>query len=100
MRIHCGQHILDSALIANVCIEEYRRKNKRGLVVKLDLGTGFFGDRYDLEAFWGQRCLSTSLLSMLLDVSPRVFFSTSIGLRQGDGLSPFLLWWWIYFSEY
>lgn len=39
---------------------------------------------------WISRCLSTAHFSILLNGTPKGFFSASRGLRQGDPLSPFL----------
>lgn len=32
-----GRYILDSILIANECVEDYRRRKQKGMIAKLDL---------------------------------------------------------------
>jgi hypothetical protein len=39
---------------------------------------------------WIERCISMAHFSVLINDTPSGFFSSSIGVRQGDPLSPFL----------
>lgn len=39
---------------------------------------------------WIKHCVSTTCFSILVNGTPVNFFSSSLGLRQGDPLSPFL----------
>lgn len=99
-----GRQIIDSILIANECIEDYRRRKHRGVVIKLDLEKAH--DKTDWKlldyimartAFgakwrsWMFGCLSLAHLSIIINGSPKGFSRGSRGLRQGDPQFPFFL---------
>lgn len=82
--------------------EKYCRKNRKGWVIKLDLDKAYeqmdfldyimakkgFGSRWKK---WIARCSSSSHFSIIINGTPKGFFPTSHGLRQGDSFSPFLI---------
>lgn len=95
------RNILDSFMIANECVEEYRRKKKRGCVLKLDLEKAFDRTCWDFLDFimakegfgsrrrkWIEGCLSSFRFSIMIKETPQGFFPASRGLRQGDPI-PF-----------
>ncbi|XP_062089071.1 uncharacterized protein LOC133795633 [Humulus lupulus] len=98
-----GRQILDTVLVANEAVEEYRSKGKKGWVFKIDftkaydcVDWGFLDFVLQKKGFgevwrrWMQGCLSSTSFSVFLNGRPRGKFKGSRGLRQGDSLSPFL----------
>ncbi|XP_062109433.1 uncharacterized protein LOC133820653 [Humulus lupulus] len=98
-----GRQILDTVLIANEAVEEYRSKGRKGWVFKIDftksydcVDWGFLDSVMKKKGFgdlwrrWIRGCLSSTSFSIFLNGHPRGKFKGSRGLRQGDSLSPFL----------
>ena len=93
---------MDVVLVANEAIENYKRSNKKGLVVKIDLKKAYDNVCWDFLAFvlqkknfgskwrsWIRDCLTSVSYSILINGRPRGKFSGYKGLRQGGPLSPF-----------
>ena len=97
------RQILDSVLIANECLDSRLKAGVPGVLCKLDMGKAFDHISWDFLMYMLQRCgffeqwrkwilfcISTMKFSILINGSPKDFFRSSRGLRQGDPLSPFL----------
>lgn len=88
------RNILDSILIPNECVEEYRTKKKKRLVLKLDTENSFGRTDWDFLDFtmarksfgsrwqnWIEGCLSSSHFSIMINGTPQGFFQASRSLR-------------------
>ena len=98
-----GRQILDGVLIANECIHSRYKERVPGLICKLDLEKPCDRVEWDFLLYilrsmgfgvqwraWILECLSPASFSIMINGSPKGFFSASRGLCQGDPLSPFL----------
>ncbi|WJZ94813.1 hypothetical protein VitviT2T_013639 [Vitis vinifera] len=98
-----GRQILDAVLIANEAIDSILKNNENGILCKLDIEKAYdnvdwsflltlmqkmgFGEKW---LGWIKWCISTASFSVLINGTPKGFFQSSRGLRQGDPLSPYL----------
>ncbi|KAK3189658.1 hypothetical protein Dsin_029219 [Dipteronia sinensis] len=97
------RQILNGFVVAEEIIHKWKRDKERGLVVKLDFKKAYdsvdhrflvsmmidmgFGSKW---RGWIRSCISSPMLSILVNGSPTPRFRVERGLRQGDPLSPFL----------
>ena len=95
--------ILDSILMANECVDSRVRSGEPGLICKLDLEKAYDHINWDflfymLERFgfgerwkgWIYQCVSMVRFLVLMNGTPKDFFDSSRGVRQGDPLSLLL----------
>ena len=98
-----GRGLLDSILVANGIVEEYRRKKKRLEIVQIDYEKTYDSVNWDflyhmIERMgfcdrwisWIKESLGSSLVLVLVNGSPTKEFAPTRGLRKGDPMTPFL----------
>ena len=99
-----GRQIVDVVLIANEVVDSRLKSNEGGVLCKLDMEKAYdhvkwkflfavlrkmgFGEKW---IKWIEWCISIVKFFVLVNGSPSGFFQSSMGLRQGDPLSPYLL---------
>lgn len=98
-----GRQISDGVLVANEVVKWAELNKKRLLLFKIDFTKAYdclnwefldsilqqmqFGVKWQT---WMRTCLYSASVSILVNGSPTIAFTTERGLHQGDPLSPFL----------
>jgi hypothetical protein len=95
--------MVDSILIANECLDSRVRSGLPGLICKLDIENAYDHVNWDSLLYvlrrmdfgsrwirWMHMCIATVCFSVLINGTLAGFFQSSIGIRQGDPLSPML----------
>ncbi|GFZ09150.1 hypothetical protein Acr_20g0009580 [Actinidia rufa] len=98
-----GRNIQDGILIANEMVDYWKKKKKKGLIIKLDFAKAYDNINWNflfgmikLMGYpqkwiqWIKECVSTARVSVLVNGSPTEEFKMHKGLRQGDPLSLLL----------
>ncbi|KAK4834423.1 hypothetical protein QYF36_022260 [Acer negundo] len=98
-----GRKILDSFVIAEEIINKWKRENEGGVAIKLDFEKAydsidhrFLDDVLSCMGFgvkwrgWIKKCVSSPMLSVLVNGNLTPQFGIQRVLRQRDPLSPFL----------
>jgi hypothetical protein len=98
-----GRQILDLILIANECLDSILRFGEPGVICKMDLKKAYDHVNWDFLLYmlrrcgfggkwcpWIAHCISSVWFSVLVNGSPKSFFNSSRGLRQGDPVSSLL----------
>ena len=94
---------MDAVLIANEIVDEKRQSGEEGVVFKIDFEKAYGHVKWDFvdhvlekKGFsskwrsWMRGCLSSVSYAILVNGNAKGWVKASIGLRQGDPLSPFL----------
>lgn len=97
-----GRQILDSALIANEVVEEYRAQRKKWVVLKIDFAKAYNHVDWDFLDFvfdrrwrtWIRGCLSSINFLIIVNDRPRGKFRGSRGLRHHHFCS--IKWWMLW----
>jgi hypothetical protein len=97
------RQILNSALIANECLDNKLKSEDPGVLCKLDMEKAY--DHVDWSfllyllrrcgfwekwCLWIKHCISSARFSILINGVPSGLFGSSCGIRIGEPLSPFL----------
>lgn len=91
-----GRNIQDGILIANEVVDDWKKRKKKGLILKLDFEKAYdsvnwdflfsmlvnfgFGDRW---ITWMKACVTAARISILVNGFPTSEFNPERGLRQG-----------------
>lgn len=99
----CGRHILDGVLIANEIIDNWKKNNSSGVIIKLDFEKAYdcvnWSFLFKLLALmgcgkrwigWIKSCISSATLAILINGSPSKYVHMEKGLKQGDPIAPLL----------
>ncbi|XP_006590126.1 uncharacterized protein [Glycine max] len=98
-----GRHMLHTVLIANEAVEEAKRNHKPCMVFKVDIERAYDSVSWAFLSYmmrrmgfcskwirWIEGCLTSAMISVLVNGSPTNEFIPHRGLRQGDSLAPLL----------
>ena len=98
-----GRQILDLILIANESLDSRRRSGEPSILCKMDVEKAYNHVNWDFLLYmlkrcgfgakwcsWISFCISSVRCSVLVNGSPKGFFDSSRGIRQGDPLSLLL----------
>ncbi|XP_028069140.1 uncharacterized protein LOC114271723 [Camellia sinensis] len=90
-----GRRILDGILVANEIVYGWKKKQKKGLILKLDFEKAYDSINWEFLCFmlsnfgfgskwiiWMKKCTSTAKVSIMVNGSPTAEFNPQRGLRQ------------------